>query len=328
MKKIIEIMETVRPIRTSRGEGRRSAASKKTTACLTSLLLMFGILFYVTGCAGGEDEFDAESEEVPDTSEESYGVFLGLDSESFDVGYFEDYDMVVVDAQELRKDQLAQLHAKGHTVYSYINVGSIEKSREYFKKYKDLCLDKYENWPDELWVDVTQEKWKTFVTSVLVEEIRKKDPNLDGFFLDNLDIYGHVTDKKKYSSMSEDVYDALVSILESYRETGLPVLINGADAFVSKLIDEDRSGLIYGVNQETVFSRIINYDKNKFGEQSDKEHKYYTNYLKQCKNEGLEVFVLEYTTDSEVENEISRYCQKNGFRYYISSRVDLNPSKD
>ncbi|MBP3875499.1 MAG: hypothetical protein J6E41_07375 [Lachnospiraceae bacterium] len=69
--------------------------------------------------------------EVPDTSERSYGVFLGIDKDSFDISIFDDYEMVVIDAQELRTDQLAQLHAKGHTVYSYLNVGSSEISRDY-----------------------------------------------------------------------------------------------------------------------------------------------------------------------------------------------------
>lgn len=320
------MMKTKRPLNRRRGAGRSGRNRIITAACLTALLLLLGIIVYVTGCAGGEDESDTEDEKVPDTSEKSYGVFLGLDSESFDLKYFEDYDLVVVDAQELRKEQLAQLHAKGHTVYSYLNVGSIEKSREYFSKYKDICLDRYDNWPDEYWVDVTQKKWKTFVGSTLLKEILKKDPKVDGLFLDNLDVYAHVTDKKKYNSMSEDVYNALISILESYRDADLPAVVNGADLFVSRLIDEDRTELIRGVNQETVFSRILDYDRNRFGEQTEKENKFYTGYLKDCKKAGLEVFLLEYTEDTDVEKKVGRYCEKNGFRYYISGRVDLNPS--
>ncbi|MBQ3956179.1 MAG: hypothetical protein II680_09820, partial [Clostridia bacterium] len=66
---------------------------------------------------------------------------------------------------------------------------------------------------------------KEFVGDTLVKTIRDKDPIIDGLFLDNLDVYYHVQDTKKYRSMKEDVFDALVSILETYQSAGLPVLI-------------------------------------------------------------------------------------------------------
>ena len=292
---------------------------KRFSAGLAATLLLLWILFCVTGCSGGKDE----DTEVPDTSKESYGVFLGIDSKSFDINIFDGYDTVVVDAQELREDQLAQLHAKGHTVYSYLNVGSIEMSRDYFEDYKDLCLDKYENWPEEYWIDVTQKRWQEFTGVYLPQVILSKDPKVDGLFLDNLDIYYHVMNKRKYRSMQEDVYTSLISILESYEEEDLPVLVNGADTFVSRLLEEEREDLIRGVNQETVFSKILDYEKDRFGEQPEKENEYYTDYLKDCKKAGIEVYLLEYTTDEDVERKINRYCEKNGFRYYISSHVNL-----
>ena len=298
---------------------------KRAAACITVLVIFCYILLSLSGCGRGED---MEGGEVSDTSKESYGVFLGIDKKSFNIDLFEDYKMVVVDAQELRKDQLAQLHARGHVVYSYLNVGSIETNREYYDDYVDLCLDRYENWPDEYWIDVTQQRWQTFAGSELTKKILANDPGIDGLFLDNLDIYYHVTEKKKYRSMKEDVYEALISILEMYGEADLPVLINGADEFVSRLIDQEQDGLIRGVNQETVFSRILDYDKDKFGEQPKKENEYYTDYLDTCKDAELDVFLLEYTTDEKVERKISRYCDKNGFRYYISKHVNLTSNDE
>lgn len=306
--------------RVCRNRSGSCRGGKKAAVCITVLAVFCYILLSLTGC--GRDE-DMEGGEVSDTSKESYGVFLGIDKKSFDVDLFEGYKMVVVDAQELRKDQLAQLHAKGHVVYSYLNVGSIETNREYYSDFVDLCLDQYENWPDEYWIDVTQQRWQTFAGSELTEKILARDPDIDGLFLDNLDVYYHVAEKKKYRSMKEDVYKALIRILKMYEEADLPVLINGADEFVSRLIDEELDGLIRGVNQETVFSRILDYDDDKFGEQPKSENEYYIDYLETCKDAELDVFLLEYTTDEKVERKINRYCEKNGFRYYISKHVNL-----
>lgn len=305
--------------RVCRQKCRHGKEYKRKGARLIVLPLVVGILLWVTGCSLGGDF----GPDYPDTSDESYGVFLGIDSSTFDINDFEGYDMVVIDAQELRSDQLAQLHARGHVVYSYLNVGSIEITRDYYDKFEDICLDSYTNWPDEYWIDVTQKKWQKFTGVTLTQEILEKDPDIDGLFLDNLDVYFHVTEKKKYRSMKDDVYESLIKILGCYKEAELPVLINGADMFVKRLMKEGQEDLIQGVNQETVFSAILDYDRDKFGEQPADETEYYTDYLEECKEAGIDVFLLEYTKDKSVERDICNYCEENGFRYYISKHVNL-----
>ena len=308
----------------SRREAHRSGA--RLAAAVMAALALIAVLFGLAGCGGEEEEM--VEEQIPDTSEESYGVFIGVDASSFDISLFEGYDLVVVDAQELKSEQLVQLHARGHTVYSYLNVGSIEKTRDYYRDYRDLCLDRYDNWPDEYWVDVTQDKWQDFVTEDLPAEILRKDPEIDGLFLDNLDVYAHIQETRRYRKKSEETFAALTGILEAYAGKNLPVLINGADAFVSRMIEEGREDLIGGINQETVFSAILDYDRDKFGEQDEDDLKYYKTYLKTCKKAGIEVFLLEYTTDTELEETIVRYCEKNGYRYYISAHVNLIPYEE
>ena len=107
---------------------------------ITLLILLMTILL-IDGCRRREDDSDTETAEAitettgtSDTSgtfEKSYGVFIGVDEYSFHIEDFDGYDLVIIDAQELRKEQLRQLHASGRTVYSYLNVGSLEKSRDY-----------------------------------------------------------------------------------------------------------------------------------------------------------------------------------------------------
>lgn len=292
------------------------------------ILTLLAVIFLIDRCGEEGEKPGTGKEDLVDTSEkydESYGVFLGIDENSFNIRAFEGYDFVVIDAQELRTEQLRQLHSTGHTVYSYLNVGSLEKNREYFGQYKNLCLDRYDNWPDEIWVNVTDEAWIKFAGETLPQMILEKDPQIDGFFLDNLDIYGHVQEKKKYRDIAAGTYDSLIEILESYRDMGLPVLVNGADDFVTRLIEEEEHDLIRGVNQETVFTRIIDYDRDKFGKAKEEQVQFYADYLKMCSDAGLDVFLLEYTRDADLAEKIARYSEKNGYRYYISEHVNLNP---
>jgi len=300
------------------------------------LLIVLACVF--TNCTSGQKSSDSagsghslspqELADLSDTSAESYGVFLGVDEDSFSIDIFDGYDLVVVDAQELRKEQLAQLHARGHIVYSYLNVGSIEDFRDYYEDFTDICLDRYKNWPEENWIDVTKEEWQRFVTADLPARILEKDPKVDGLFLDNLDVYFHMASSGKYRAESENAYEALIKILQEYHAGEIPVLINGAEDFVRRLLEDDMGSLILGVNQETVFTAITDYKRDGFEAQDEDETEHYCEYLEECAEEGLQVFLLEYTDDLSIEEKITLYCREHAFRYYISRHVNLVPSAE
>ena len=66
--------------------------------------------------------------------ETNYGVFLGLDHNSgLDKLY--SYKLVVIDLQEFDKSDVDKLHSRGIKVYSYLNVGSVEEYRSYYKRF-------------------------------------------------------------------------------------------------------------------------------------------------------------------------------------------------
>ena len=59
--------------------------------------------------------------------ERDYGVFLSLDASDMDK--IEGYQTLVIDAQYFSKEDIMHLKEQGSTVYSYLNVGSIENFR-------------------------------------------------------------------------------------------------------------------------------------------------------------------------------------------------------
>ena len=89
--------------------------------------------------------------------------------------------------------------------------------------------------------------------------------------------------------------------------------------------DVEKSAFPNGVTQEEVFSLIKNYSgKGKFGKQSSKESKYYKQCLLVFLEHGIEVFLLEYTKDNSLKEEIAKYCEVNNITgYYISEDVNL-----
>jgi len=243
---------------------------------------------------------------------EKYGVFLGVDKKDFKK--IRDYGLIVIDADYLTKDDIKTLKKQGNKkIFSYINIGSLEKFRSYYDNFKDITLENYENWDDEKWVDVTNKRWKAHISN-LSKKLKSK--GIDGYFIDNMDVYYHYNSPKVYSSLLE--------ILAEMKKTGLPCIVNGGDTFISKALDEKKlENLVYGVNQETVLSKI-DFENKTFLTSSKDTRKYFENYVKKCKNNGLKVYLTEYTRDEKLKKEIRRFCEKNGYNYYISSTIELS----
>ncbi len=242
-----------------------------------------------------------------------YGVFIGVEeAEILDVSA--GYRTIVVDGLSFSAETIQALKARGQFVYSYISVGALEIYRDYFERFKALTLAPYENWPDEYWVDVSDPAWEAFVVDELAKSLVEK--SVDGFFLDNFDVYALYPEEK--------MAQGLIQILTGLKVYDLPILINGGDGFVERLIDKGEGGLISGVNQEGVFSRIEDYERDLFGAQPLADRAYFTDYLDKVRRAGLAVYLLEYTTDPALIREIQRYCRDNGFGVYISSSVALD----
>ncbi len=246
-----------------------------------------------------------------------YGVYLGVD----DYGRLEKLakgnDIVVIEGQSFSAKQIKALKKKGKTVYSYLDVGSLETYRPYYKKFKHLALDPYDNWPDEYWIDVSDRSWQEYISGTVAGKLKKK--GIDGFFIDNCDVYSVYNERN-------DMYKGLVAIMKNLKSCDADVVINGGDVFVKRLIKEKKTKLIDGINQECVFSRIEDYENDVFAPQTDEDTEYYTKYLAKAKKNKLKVFLLEYTTDGTVKKKVHRYCTKNGFGYFISGKVNLDGS--
>lgn len=243
----------------------------------------------------------------------AYGVFLSVEK---NLDKLMDYEIVVIDAQHFKKEEIEAFKARGHEVFSYINIGSLENFRSYYKQYKSLKLGKYEHWDEEIWINVADKKWQNFIVKKLMPSLL--DKGIDGFFVDNCDVYYHY--KKKA------IMNGLTVMMKSMVATGKKVLINGGDCYLDAYCKSGGkwSDVITGINQETVFSKIIWNKKDKFGTASNKDHKYFTSYIERYAKKGADIYLLEYTRDKKLISKIKAYCKKKGFGYYVSDSVELD----
>ena len=80
--------------------------------------------------------------------------------------------------------------------------------------------------------------------------------------------------------------------------------------------------IMTGVNQESVWSSI-DFDSGTFGEQTSETRDYFCKYLETCKADGVEVYLLEYTTNQKLIQKIKEYCKEQDFHFYISNSLEL-----
>ena len=274
---------------------------KGTISVICAIILL--VLTCCTGIAGAE--------QAP-TFKYPYGVFLSICE---NIEQFADYEIVVIDAQYYPKEELDAFRSKGHKVFSYINVGSLEDFRDYYDEYKDLSLGAYEHWEEEVWVDVSQKRWQDFMLNDIAAGLLEKD--IDGFFVDNCDVY--------YVHPKEEILEGLTVIMKGLKATGKKVIINSGDTFMDAYCEQGGKwdDVISGINQESVFSTIL-WDEGTFGTAEPEDHEYFVSYIDRYGSQGAEIYLLEYTTDEELVKEIKAFCEERGYTYYVADSIELD----
>ena len=269
-----------------------------------ALAVLF-VLMFIGGC------FFVKANQAKEFEKNDYGVFLNADASSLE--RFKMYETIVIDAQYFTKRDIELLHQNGTVVYTYLNIGSIENFREYYTTYAELAIGEYEHWEEEQWVDVANPDWQKFIGQ-LSQELYEK--GVDGFFIDNCDVY--------YYAPRESIFEGLTAILQNIMMFEKAVIINGEDTYVAEYRERygDITPIMTGVNQESVWSGI-DFDKGTFHEQMSETRDYFCKYLEACKADGMEVYLLEYTTNPKLIRKIKEYCKEQDFHFYISSSLEL-----
>ena len=98
-------------------------------------------------------------------------------------------------------------------------------------------------------------------------------------------------------------------------------MVNGADYFVTKCV-KDKVVHFQAIQQEEVFTRILNIGKNKCGSQTPAEKKRLKAYCASVRKH-VDVFLLEYRASAKKKKKISAFCKKYKMNYYNSKTVDL-----
>ena len=251
-----------------------------------------------------------KSEQAEDDME--YGVFLSDTYEELPENCA--FDTLVIDAQYYSEEQIDNLHENNGKVYSYLNIGSLENFRDYYDTYADLSLGVYENWEEEVFIDVTSDRWQEFIIDELAPAL--VDKGIDGFFIDNVDVY--------YNYPTEEIFGGVEDILLELKNLDVDVIINGGDVFLTEYLKQGNLiDIADGVNQESVYTRI-NFNDGTLENNAQADRQYFLNYLSGIEKAGGRIFIIEYTADDDYALELRNIYDDLGYTLYISDSVELD----
>ena len=220
-----------------------------------------------------------------------------------------------VEPDDYTKAEIKKIKSKGYKLLAYLSIGTLEKERSWFNKFKHLRFQRLKDWPNEWYIDTSDPAWQKF----LLNRAKKlKAMGFDGFWCDNVDVYEY--------NKKQAIFDGCRKILKSLKVIGY-VMVNGGSEFFDRAMDKKIkiSAFVDGVTQEEVFTLIKDYSgKGKFGNQKTSQRRYYKKYLKRLKKHGVQTFLLEYSRNKATQKKIKDWCKKYSMTgYYIAKNVNL-----
>lgn len=241
-----------------------------------------------------------------------YKVYLGMNGKDYKKIIKQKPSIAVIEFTEFSNYQIGRLLESNIKLIAYLNVGAIEKTRPYYNGAKKYVIGNYGDW-DEKWMNLSAAAWQSFLIN---QAILLKKRGAAGLYIDNLDV---VEEFPKYK-----LFDSARLILSEIRKkTGLYLIVNGADYFVSKCVMEKKI-CFQAIQQQEVFTRITNIDKDKCGSQKTAEKKRLKKYVVAVRKSGVAVFLLEYKPSAANKAKIKSFCKKYGLSYYNAKNVNLD----
>ena len=234
----------------------------------------------------------------------------------------EGYGIIVLKSSAYSEAEISQIKEKGYRVLAHMSIGSIEKANPAYPRFKKFELGnrskenmfvRFED-EDEVYVDVREKEWRDFLVGKAKE---LKEKGFSGWLLDGLDVYTHTQTSK--------MFVACAAVIGKIKRLGGYVMVCGGDKFFERAIDQEISLVaVDGVVEREVFSRIALYKgREKFSRQKKARREFLEENLRKLRRRGLEIYLVEFVRNEEVENEIRKWCMGNRVGFLIFDFVDF-----
>ena len=221
------------------------------------------------------------------------------------------FDIVVVepDAVGVRP----QLYKSNHSeLFAYVSVGEADPQRNFYARIQpEWLIGDNPAWNSKL-VDLSNPAWRDFFLDQVVEPLWKA--GYRGFFLDTLDSYQLVKDKKRHPALESGLVQIIRSIKQRHPEARL-ILNRGFEVF-------DRvHDVAFAVAAESLFQKFDPITGG-YGEVKEHDRQWLLGKFAQVKKAGLPVIAIDYVEPKyrELARKIAEKIKTLGFIPWVTDK--------
>ena len=219
------------------------------------------------------------------------------------------YDLIVLDGQETSAGQVRALRRAGKLVLAYLDVGTIEPGRPWYRQAKPYRLNYWPDW-GEWYADVDAAGFRRLISRRVAPGMLRK--GFSGLFLDNTDMVETHTGQRKGM-------DELVRGLSRlvHAKHGFLFAQNGEDTIAPLLRYYD------GWNREDV-SATYSFGRHRYVRQSHAEIAEADHALRRIARAGLLTLATDYTAAGDTAAQraaVSNACAAGALPFV--SDIDL-----
>jgi polysaccharide biosynthesis protein PelA len=234
------------------------------------------------------------------------------------------YDMLILDPDSHPNLNKIKKNNKDILFIAYISIGEAESYRSYWDEIKNdrkLIISENENWKENYFVNVSNEKWQNIILNKVIPNIILK--GFKGLFLDTIDTVDYLNHKYpgQYPNAKNDMTKLIKMIKQKYPD--LELISNNGLTILPEIYNE-----LFGMLFESLFG-TYKFENSyiKYILADKKESNIKLNHLLSLKkyNQNKPIFIIDYADikNKEYVKYLSKKIKKYKFNPYIAER-ELN----
>ncbi len=279
------------------------------------LAALAGLLAAATGSLAVPASAEPSDPRLAAVEDWAFAISTDVDSDAV-ARRLAPFDLVVVDGELTSKGRVRQLRGQGALVLAYLDVGTIESFRSWYRKAKPYRMELWGDW-GEWYANLRKRGYRKLIANRVAPKIVGK--GFDGLFLDNVDMVdGH---PKQRAAMFRLVRKLAALV---HRRGGLLFAQNGEKA-IKPIV-----GSLDGWNREDVTS-TYDFERRRYLRQKPAEIGAAQAALARLAGEGLLVTATDYTRagdDAARDEAIANACEAGALPYVSNiwlTRIPADP---
>jgi uncharacterized protein (TIGR01370 family) len=225
-----------------------------------------------------------------------------------------DYDLVDIDPDEFRTEEIPRIKESGKIVIAYLSIGEAEDYRYYWDPKADYLLEENPEWPGCWYVDYTNIEWQQIIINDYIPMIQNK--GFDGLYLDTVETYQI---EEQYPNCTKDaMVNFVTAISDSYRSGDFCIIMQNGLDIASDLLDDIDGVAVEETYFRAVYGHLLGWHINGIP-QKPAVRRYNEQQMTEVLHHGMVVFTLDYAVLPFQVNRCYIISQAEGFIPYVST---------